>query len=138
MLSRAAGNPGEELLVVRPSVNKTASIHMGTPRAAALENLPFLLYARRNNVRRAIDEIFTDSGVQPNVRMEADGTEAIKRLGKSGFGYPILSEHVLRWRSHFFQKFLVEGQRLTRKLALVRTESPRELTVRRQLFSGTH
>jgi len=62
--------------------------------------------------------------------MEADDTEAIKRLVESGFGCSILPEHALRGRSHFFQKFRVEGHRLTRKLALaiVRTESPRKLT----------
>ena len=120
----------EELLVVRPSVKKTASSHIGTLRAAELENAPFLLYPKRSNVRRAIDEIFREIGVQPNVRMEADDTEAIKRLVESGFGYSILPEHALRGRSHFFQKFRVEGHRLTRKLALamVRTESPRKLT----------
>ena len=120
----------EELLVVRPSVKQTASSHIGTLRAAELENVPFLLYPKRSNVRRAIDEIFTQIGVQPNVQMEAEDTEAIKRLVESGFGYSILPEHALRGRSHFFQKFRVEGHRLTRKLALamVRTESPRKLT----------
>jgi len=120
----------EELLVVRPSVKKTASSHIGTLRAAELENVPFLLYPKRSNVRRAIDGIFKEIGVQPRVQMEADDTEAIKRLVESGFGYSILPEHALRGRSHFFQKFRVEGHRLTRKLALamVRTESPRQLT----------
>lgn len=120
----------EELLVVRPSVKKAVSSHIGTLRAAELENAPFLLYPKRSNVRRAIDGIFKEIGVQPNVQMEADDTEAIKRLVESGFGYSILPEHALRGRSHFFQKFRVEGHRLTRKLALAmaRTESPRKLT----------
>jgi len=93
-------------------------------------NVPFLLYPKRSNVRRAIDGIFKEIGVQPNVRMEADDTEAIKRLVESGFGYSILPEHALRGRSHFFQKFRVEGHRLTRNLALAMaaTESPRKLT----------
>jgi len=120
----------EELLVVRPSLKKTASSHIGTLRPAELGSVPFLLYPKRSNVRRAIDEILKEIGVQPNVRMEADDTEAIKRLVESGFGYSILPEHALRGRSHFFQKFRVEGHRLTRKLALamVSTESPRKLT----------
>lgn len=120
----------EELLVVRPSAKKAASSHIGTLRAAELENVPFLLYPKRSNVRRAIDEIFKEIGVQPNVQMEAEDTEAIKRLVESGFGYSILPEHALRGRSHFFQKFRVGGHRLTRKLALamIRTESPRRLT----------
>lgn len=120
----------EELLVVRPSAKKAASSHIGTLRAAELENVPFLLYPKRSNVRRAIDEIFKEIGVQPNVQMEAEDTEAIKRLVESGFGYSILPEHALRGRSHFFQKFRVGGHRLTRTLALamIRTESPRRLT----------
>src|SRR5205085_2451317 len=63
-------------------------------------------------------------------QMEADDTEAIKRLVESGFGYSILPEHALRGRSHFFQKFRVEGHRIKRKvaLAMVHTESPRKLT----------
>jgi DNA-binding transcriptional LysR family regulator len=81
-------------------------------------------------VRRVIDGFFKEIGVQPNAQMEADDTEAIKRLVESGFGYSILPEHALRGRSHFFQKFRIEGRRLTRKLALamVRTDSPRKLT----------
>jgi len=64
------------------------------------------------------------------VLMEADDTEAIKRLVESGFGYSILPEHALRGRSHFFQKFRVEGHRLKRSLALAtaQTECPRKLT----------
>jgi len=77
-----------------------------------------------------IDRFFNEMGVTPHVLMEADDTEAIKRLVESGFGYSILPEHVLRGRSHFFQKFRVEGHRLKRSLALAtaRTEYPRKLT----------
>jgi len=62
--------------------------------------------------------------------MEADDTEAIKRLVESGFGHSVLPEHALRGRSHFFQKFRVGGYRLTRSLALAmaRTDCPRKLT----------
>ena len=62
--------------------------------------------------------------------MEADDTEAIKRLVESGFGYSILPEHALRGRSPFFQKFRVAGHRLTRSLALAtaQTDCPRKLT----------
>ncbi len=120
----------EELLIVRPSVKKTASSHIGSLQPAELASASFLLYPKRSNVRRVIDGFLKEIGVQPNVQMEADDTEAIKRLVESGFGYSILPEHALRGRSHFFQKFRVEGHRLTRKLALamVRTDSPRQLT----------
>jgi DNA-binding transcriptional LysR family regulator len=120
----------EELLIVRPSANKVGSGHVSSMRATELNNLPFLLYPRRSNVRLVIDRFFKEIGVTPSVVMEADDTEAIKRLVESGFGYSILPEHALRGRSHFFQKFRVEGHHLTRSLALAmaRTECPRKLT----------
>ena len=121
----------EELLIVRPSANKVGSGHIGTLRASELAGVPFLLYPKRSNVRMVIDRFFNEIGVTPQVLMEADDTEAIKRLVESGFGYSILPEHALRRRSHFFQKFRVEGHRLKRSLALAtaRTECPRKLTV---------
>ena len=120
----------EELLFVRPSVKKAASSHIGSVRPAELANVPFLLYPKRSNVRRVIDGFFRELGVQPHVQMEAEDTEGIKRLVESGFGYSILPEHALRGRSHFFQKFRIEGRRLTRKLALamIQTDNPRQLT----------
>jgi len=120
----------EELLFVRPSAKKAASSHISSVRPAEVANAPFLLYPKRSNVRRVIDGFFREIGVQPYVEMEAEDTEGIKRLVESGFGYSILPEHALRGRSHFFQKFRIEGHRLTRKLALanIRTENPRKLT----------
>ncbi len=62
--------------------------------------------------------------------MEADDTEAIKRLVESGFGCSILPVHALREQSCFFELFRVEGHRLnrTRRYATVPTEYPRKLT----------
>ena len=64
------------------------------------------------------------------VSMEADDTEAIKRLVESGFGYSILPMHALREPSCFFETFRIEGHHLNRSLALAmaRTEYPRKLT----------
>ncbi len=120
----------EELLIVRPSANKVGSGHISTMRASDLAEVPFLLYPKRSNVRLVIDRFFDELGVKPHVLMEADDTEAIKRLVESGFGYSILPEHALRGRSHFFQKFRIAGHRLTRSLALAmaQTECPRKLT----------
>lgn len=120
----------EELLVVRPSAKRASSSDISSVRAAELDNRPFLLYPKRSNVRRVIDAFFKEIGVRPHVQMEADDTEAIKRLVESGFGHSILPEHALKGRSRFFQKFHVEGHRLTRTLALamVRTDCPRKLT----------
>lgn len=120
----------EELLVVRPSANKVGSGHVRSMRPSELANVPFLLYPQRSNVRLVIDRFFSEIGITPRVLMEADDTEAIKRLVESGFGYSILPEHALRGRSHFFEKFRVVGHRLMRSLALAtaRTECPRKLT----------
>jgi DNA-binding transcriptional LysR family regulator len=120
----------EELLVVRPSANKIGSGHIGSLRPSDLNDVPFLLYPRRSNVRLVIDRFFQEIGVAPHVVMEADDTEAIKRLVESGFGHSILPEHALRGRSHFFQKFRIHGHTLKRKLALAmaRTDCPRKLT----------
>jgi DNA-binding transcriptional LysR family regulator len=120
----------EELLIVRPSANKVGSGHVRSMRASELANVPFLLYPQRSNVRLVIDSFFKEIGVTPRVLMEADDTEAIKRLVESGFGYSILPEHALRGRSHFFQKFRVADHRLMRSLALAtaQTECPRKLT----------
>lgn len=120
----------EELLIVRPSANKVGSGHISTMQASDLAEVPFLLYPKRSNVRLVIDRFFDELGVTPHVLMEADDTEAIKRLVESGFGYSILPEHALRGRSHFFQKFRIAGHRLTRSLALAmaQTECPRKLT----------
>jgi DNA-binding transcriptional LysR family regulator len=120
----------EELLIVRPSANKVGSGHVGSMRSAELASVPFLLYPKRSNVRLVIDKFFAEIGVAPRVVMEADDTEAIKRLVESGFGYSILPQHALRGSSHFFQKFRVAGHRLTRSLALAtaHTDCPRRLT----------
>ena len=65
-----------------------------------------------------------------DVTMEADDTEAIKRLVESGFGYSILPMHALREPSCFFETFHIEGHHLNRSvaLAMARTEYPRKLT----------
>jgi DNA-binding transcriptional LysR family regulator len=121
----------EELLFVRPSVKKAASSHIGSVQPSELADVPFLLYPKRSNVRRVIDGFFREIGIQPHAPMEAEDTEAIKRLVESGFGYSVLPEHALRGRSHFLQKFRVEGHRLTRKLAMamVHTDNPRKLAL---------
>lgn len=120
----------EELLIIRPSARKAGSTHVGSLQVSELGGLPFLLYPKRSNMRLVIDRFFRELGVQPRVLMEADDTEAIKRLVESGFGCSILPEHALRGRSYFFQKFRVKGQRLNRTLALAmaRSDCPRRLT----------
>jgi DNA-binding transcriptional LysR family regulator len=121
----------EELLIVRPSATKVqGSQKVGTIRAAELARAQFLLYPKNSVLRVRIDQFFKDLNIEPRVVMEADDTEAIKRLVESGFGYSILPEHALRQRTRFFQTYKVEGHSLKRSLALamVKTDYPRKLT----------
>jgi DNA-binding transcriptional LysR family regulator len=120
----------EELLVVRPSVNNVVTGRTGSIRPGELADVPFLLYPKRSNMRRVIDSFFKEINIVPRVAMEADDTEAIKRLVESGFGSSILPEHAVSDKSRFFQKFRIEGQRLKRSLALAmaHTDCPRKLT----------
>jgi DNA-binding transcriptional LysR family regulator len=121
----------EELLVLRHANKPVRGGHIGVLRPAELTSVPFLLYPKRSNMRQIIDTSFKDIGVTPRVVMEADDTEAIKRLVESGFGYSVLPEHALRRSTGgFFQIFRIEGRRMHRVLALamVRTDYPRKLT----------
>lgn len=120
----------EELLIVRPSAKRVNASRVKTISTSELVNVPFLLYPKSSNVRLVIDRFFDEIELEPRVVMEADDTEAIKRLVESGFGYSILPEHALRGKMQFFHTFRVEGHRLTRSLALAlaRTDYPRKLT----------
>lgn len=120
----------EELLLLRPSPSKVGGGHVSSTRPGDLAGVPFILYPSRSNIRLVIDGFFERLSVKPNVVMEADDTEAIKRLVESGFGYSILPEHALRGGSYFFHTLRVKGDKLTRTLALAtaRADYPRKLT----------
>ena len=119
----------EELLVLRPSAKKIRGSRIRSMPVSELAEASFLLYPKRSNVRRVIDQFFSELNVLPRVTMEADDTEAIKRLVESGFGCSILPAHALREQSCFFELFRVEGHRLNRTVAFatVRTDYPRKL-----------
>ncbi len=120
----------EELLVLRPSARKVRGSRIRSMQVSELAEASFLLYPKRSNVRHVIDQFFKELNVSPRVAMEADDTEAIKRLVESGFGCSILPAHALRDQSCFFELFRVEGHRLNRTVAfaMARTEYPRKLT----------
>ena len=100
-------------------------------RASELAGVPFLLYPKGTVLRILIDRFFDRIGIAPDVVMEADDTEAIKRLVESGFGYSILPEHALRQRIRSLKTFRVEKHPIRRGLALamVQTAYPRKLTL---------
>ena len=129
----------EELLLLRPSPTNGRGKQAAHLKPSELADVPFLLYPKSSNMRSIIDAFFKEAGLNPRVVMEADDTEAIKRLVESGFGYSILPEYALRRQSRFFQTFRIAGHRLIRKqaLAMPATEYPRALTVSIAAFLKT-
>jgi DNA-binding transcriptional LysR family regulator len=121
----------EELLVLRPSHRRVSSSTVLPVQPDELAAAPFLLYPKTSNMRSKIDGFFEELGINPRVAMEADDTEAIKRLVEAGFGYSILPQSALRGSGLHFQKMRVPGHRLVREQALVmsRAEYPRTLTM---------
>lgn len=119
----------EELVLLRPSATRVRNHRIGQIAAAELAGMSFLLYPERSNMRRQIDRFFASLGLQPHVVMEADDTEAIKRLVESGFGCSILPLSAVSVAGGFYQMFRIEGHCLTRQqaLAMVATPYPRAL-----------
>jgi DNA-binding transcriptional LysR family regulator len=120
----------EELLGLRPSPRRVRNANPVTIKPAELVDVPFLLYPRRSNMRTIIERSTKEAGLNLRVIMEADDTEAIKRLVEAGFGHSILPHFALGGHSSFFQVFRIAGCRLVRHqaLAMGRTAYPRALT----------
>lgn len=120
----------EELLIIRPSPERVRGWHVGAIQPADLASAQFLLYPKRSNMRTIIETFFRDAGLQPRVIMEADDTEAIKKLVEAGFGCSVLPESALRGQPRFFHMFRVAGHKIARQqaLAMARSEHPRPLT----------
>lgn len=120
----------EELLITKPSPTRIRGWHIGSIRPSDFASAPFLLYPKRSNMRTIIDNFFLEIGVNPPVVMEADDTEAIKRLVEAGFGHSILPEYALRGQARFFHTFRIPEHKLVRQqaLAMPRSEHPRALT----------
>lgn len=120
----------EELLLLSPSTKVVRGGHTTSLQPADLEGLPFVLYPKRSNMRAIIDRFFQDIGVTVRVVMEADDTEALKRLVESGFGHSIIPEHSLRGKPRFFHTARIDRHKLIRKqaLAIARVDYPRKLT----------
>jgi len=120
----------EELFLLSPSSTQVRGGAITTVSPASLEEVPFVLYPKKSNMRLKIDAFLKEVGVTPRVLMEADDTEAIKRLVESGFGYSILPEHALRGHKRFFHMHRIGQKRLIRKqaLAVAHSDFPRRLT----------
>jgi len=121
----------EELLIIRPSTKPSRSAKIRDISPEELASAGFILYPRRSNMRAIIEAFFRDLGITPQVTMEADDTEVIKKLVETGFGHSILPQSALQDRPRFFEIFRVRGRRIVRNqaLAMVKSEYPRALTV---------
>jgi DNA-binding transcriptional LysR family regulator len=120
----------EELLVLKPSSRRVTGWRVGTIQPEELAGASLVLYPKRSNMRSMIDGFCRELNVSPRVIMEADDTEAMKKLVETGFGYSILPEFALRGGPRFFQVFRVEGRRLarTQALAMPKSQHRRALT----------
>jgi DNA-binding transcriptional LysR family regulator len=121
----------EELLILRPSAKASRSAKIRDISPEELAGARFLLYPRRSNMRTMIEAFFRELGISPQVAMEADDTEVIKKLVETGFGYSILPESALQDRPRFFEIFRVPDRRVVRSqaIAMMKSEYPRALTV---------
>jgi DNA-binding transcriptional LysR family regulator len=120
----------EELLVLKPSPNPVRGWRVGAIDPEELAGASFALYPKRSNMRSMIDPFLLSLGVTPRVAMEADDTEAMKKLVETGFGYSILPEFALRDSPRFYKIYRVRGRRLarTQALAMARSDYRRALT----------
>ncbi len=120
----------EELLVLKPSNRRVTGWRVGTMHPEELAGASLILYPKRSNMRSMIDGFCRDLNISPRVIMEADDTEAMKKLVETGFGYSVLPEFALRGGPRFFQAFRVEGKRLarTQALAMAKSQHRRGLT----------
>jgi DNA-binding transcriptional LysR family regulator len=121
----------EELLILQPSNKPVRGRRVGFISAEELASARFLLYPTRSNMRSIIENFFRELNIFPQVTMEADDTEVIKKLVEAGFGYSILPESALRDQPSFYNVFRVRGRKLVRKqaLAMMKSEYPRGLTL---------
>ena len=120
----------EEMLLLRPSPVRVRGGHAGTIRPEDVAGSPFLLYPRKSNMRGLIDGYLSEMGLQPVVLMEAEDTEALKRLVEAGFGCSVLPEFALRGQSRFYHACRLAGKRLVRNqaLAMPLARYPRKVT----------
>jgi len=118
------------LLLIKPSAHRVKGWHVGTIQPGALADASYVLYPQRSNMRSMIDGFLRELGVTPRVIMEADDTEAIKKLVETGFGYSMLPEFALHDSPRFFEMYRVRGKRLarTQALAIARSTYRRALT----------
>jgi DNA-binding transcriptional LysR family regulator len=94
-----------------------------------LVNIPMILYTRGSSTRTLIDGMMRKHGLALRVTMEADDTEAIKKLVEAGFGASILPEKALL-NSPLTRTLRIQDEQLFREIAFATFPHahPRKLT----------
>lgn len=130
----------EELLIIRPSGRPVRSKAVKHIEPDELASAKFLLYPHRSNMRKLIERFFLSLNIAPEVVMEADDTEVIKKLVEAGFGYSVLPEAALHSIPRYFDTFRIARHPLarTQALAYAKTEYPRALTIAMAQFLASH
>lgn len=104
----------EEMLVLMNA--RAAPKHGKSISVRDLANIPMILYSRGSSTRTLIDEMMQKHRLSLRVTMEADDTEAIKKLVEAGFGASILPEKALH-KSPLTRPFRIQGEQLFREIA---------------------
>jgi DNA-binding transcriptional LysR family regulator len=94
-----------------------------------LAEMPMILYTKASSTRTLIDDLTYKHGITLRVTMEAEDTEAIKKLVEAGFGASILPRKALS-NSPGTRLLKIKEERLFRELAFAvpLNSHPRKLT----------
>jgi len=117
----------EEMLVLMNA--RDSKVRGWTISLKDLVNIPMILYTRDSSTRTIIDETMRKHGLSLKITMEAEDTEAIKKLVEAGFGASILPEKALH-TSPLLKTFRIQGIQLFREIAFATPANvhPRRLT----------
>jgi DNA-binding transcriptional LysR family regulator len=117
----------EEMLVLMNA--RAATKHGKSISLRDLVNIPMIFYSGGSSTRTLIDGMMRKHGLSLRVTMEADDTEAIKKLVEVGFGASILPEKALH-NSPLIRTFRIQGEQLFREIAFATPVNahPRMLT----------
>ena len=123
----------EMVLVVNPN---HCHIRRSAVTPEELTRLRFILYPQGSNIRSMIDGFFQDLGITPNVTMELDNVEAIRRLVEYGYAASFVPANALPRGSRLLRRVRIKGHRLIRQVAIAvpDTKYPRKLTESVSLF----
>ncbi|MEZ5285310.1 MAG: LysR family transcriptional regulator substrate-binding protein [Vicinamibacterales bacterium] len=109
----------EELLLVTAAKHPLSRKRKVLP--ADLQRQPFVLFEAGSNSRRAIDEFFLSSRIEPDIVMETENVEIIKAMVRTGLGISIVPYQAAARDVSSGHLFLsrIEGRSLVRETGWV-------------------